>query len=203
MSNQRNGVIAVCLSLFAASAPAIAHDREGAYVFAGVGSASTEWKAKAGVAPVGQKRNTATSTSSYQVGVGYRVSDYFGVEGSYADMAGQARYQGVGSVEGKSLSMAAVGYLPIGRRFELFAKAGAGRTRYDYQSATGSPGPHTAWGVSSSRLYSLGANYRLNSSLAVRLEWSTLGVSSREFRDAIGADSLGTGQWTAGLSYRF
>lgn len=203
MSIQCNGVIAACLFLFAAITPAMAHDREGSYVFAGVGSANTEWKTKAGVAPAGHKRTTISSTTSYQVGVGYRVSDYFGVEGSYAAMAGQARYQGVGAVEGKSVSMAAVGYLPIGKRFELFAKAGAGRTRYDYQSAAGSADPHMARGISSSRLYSLGANYHLNSSLAVRMEWSTLGVSSKEFRDAIGADSLVTKQWTAGLSYRF
>lgn len=203
MSIQRSCVIAICLSLFAVSAPAMAHDREGTYVFAGVGSASTTWKAKAGVVPAGQKRTTTSSNTSYQVGAGYRFNDYLGVEANYADMAGQVRRAGLGGVEGKSLAVGAVGYLPIGDRFELFAKAGVGRTRYDFHPAAGGTGSRSMRGTSTSPLYALGANYHFNRALSVRLEWSTLGASDKQFRKAMGADSLATAQWTVGLNYRF
>jgi len=203
MSIQRNAVIAVCLSLFAASAPTMAHDREGSYVFAGVGAASTEWRTKATATPAGQKRDNTSRNTSYQLGAGYRFNNYFGVEGTYADMAGQAKRDGIGSVDGKSLGVGAVGYLPIGDRFELFGKAGVGRTRYNFQSAPDRSGPRTVRGTSSSPMLALGANYHLNSALSVRMEWSTLAISSKAFNDIIGAESLATGQWTAGLNYRF
>lgn len=203
MSIQRNVVIAVCLSLFAASAPAMADGREGTYVFAGVGSASTEWKSKAETTPAGRKRSSTSSNTGYQLGAGYRFNNYFGVESTYADMAGQVRRDGIGGVDGKSLAVGAVGYLPIGSRFELFGKAGVGRTRYDFQPAAERTGPRTVRGTSSSPMLALGANYHLNRALSVRMEWSTLGISSKEFRDAIGAETLATGQWTAGLNYRF
>lgn len=203
MSIQRTCVIAVCLSLLGATAPALAHDREGTYVFAGIGSANTQWKTKPGVAPAGQPRTTNTSTTSYQLGAGYRFNDYLGVETHYADMAGQAQRAGVGAVDAKALAVGVVGYLPIGNRFELFAKAGAGRTRYAFQPAAGSASTHAVRGSNSSTLLALGANYHLNSSLALRVEWSTLGVSDKALRNAIGADALATGHWTAGLNYRF
>ncbi|MCC7634109.1 porin family protein [Stenotrophomonas rhizophila] len=203
MSIQRNAVIAACLSLFAASAPAMAHDREGSYVFAGVGAASTEWRTKAAATPPGQKRGNTSSNTSYQLGAGYRFNNYFGVESTYADMAGQARREGIGGVDGKSLGVGAVGYLPIGDRFELFGKAGVGRTRYNFQSAAERSGPRTVRGTSSSPMLALGANFHLNRALSMRMEWSTLAISSKAFNEAIGAESLATTQWTAGLNYRF
>lgn len=203
MSIQPAHRLTVCLLLLAASAPAVAHDREGAYVFAGFGSASTAWKARPGVTPAGQDPGSTSSNRSYQLGAGYRFNDYLGVEANYADMTGQARRAGIGAVQGSAFGVGAVGILPLGRRIELFAKAGVGRSQHRFQRAADAAGPSSVRGYNVSPLVSLGANYRVNSTLAMRVEWSTVSRYSDAFRDAIGAESLTTGQWTVGLSYRF
>ncbi|WP_411849782.1 porin family protein [Stenotrophomonas sp. LGBM10] len=203
MRMQRFPALTACLALATLSAPALAHDREGAYVFAGIGAANTEWKTKAAATPAGQPRTTRDGTASYQLGAGYRFGDYVGVEVGFTDMVGKVRREGVGTVDGMSLGVGVVGYLPIGTRLEAFAKAGVGTTRYRVQSDIGRAAPRAVRATSTALLVGVGANYHVNSTLALRLEASALGASGKGLRDAIDADALATGQWTVGLNYRF
>ncbi|MGH8082161.1 MAG: porin family protein [Lysobacter sp.] len=197
------GTAALALSLSTAAFAQGAIDREGAYVFGGVGAATTEWKSKRATVPVGSKRSEDKSSTSYVLGGGYRFNRYFAVEGSYHDMFGDVSRRGIGNFDTRSLQLSALGILPIGERFELFGKASIGRARNEFTPAKGAPG--LSKGSESVNIASLGigANYHFNDHFALRLDIDGLTKADSALRRKAGADQIRTGEATLSVAYRF
>ncbi|MGO1068255.1 porin family protein [Lysobacter sp. CA199] len=197
------GAAVLALSLSTAACAQSAGDREGAYVFGGVGAATTQWEAKRSAVPVGQKRSEDKSSTSYVLGGGYRFNRYFALEGSYHDLFGDVSRRGIGNFDTKSLQLSALGILPIGDRFELFGKVSVGRSRNEFTPAKGAPGLSKASENVNIASLGVGANYHFNDHFALRLDIDGLTKASNSFRRKAGADDIKTGEATLSLAYRF
>ena len=99
-----------------------------------------------------------------KVFVGGRLNDYFGLEAAANDF-GKSSDNGV-SAELRGNTFAAVGFLPMSERFELFAKAG--RLWWRDKVKVGDSFRDTLDG--SENFYGAGANFYVSDSLAFRLE---------------------------------
>lgn len=198
------GAAALALSLSTAVHAQGADDRAGAYVFGGVGAATTQWDAKRLMVPAGQKRSEDKSSTSYVLGGGYRFNRYFALEGSYHDLFGDVSRRGIGSFDTKSLQLSALGILPIGERFELFGKLSVGRSRNEFTPVKGAaPGLSTASENVNIAALGVGANYHFNDHFALRLDIDGLTKASNGLRRKAGADDIKTGEATLSLAYRF
>jgi OOP family OmpA-OmpF porin len=103
---------AVCASLMLAT-PAMAQDNRrdsGPYVGASYGL----YKSRGG--------DFEDENDLYEIHAGYRFNSFFGLEANYTNFG---EYGGdIASAEVDGWGVAAVGYLPLGRNFTLYAKAG-------------------------------------------------------------------------------
>jgi hypothetical protein len=120
---------------------------------------------------------------------GYNFVKYFGVEAAYADL-GKAEESGA-SIETTSLSAFAVGTLPVGKRFELFAKGGV----YRWDAEIIENGQAEDDDVETA--YGLGAKLKLGDKAAIRLEYEIFEI---EFE---GAADLDVDIISAGFEWRF
>jgi len=120
---------------------------------------------------------------------GYNFFKFFGVEAAYADL-GKAEEAGA-SIETTSLSAFAVGTVPVGKRFELFAKGGV----YRWDAEIFENGSFQDDDVESA--YGLGAKLKLGEKAAVRLEYEIFEI---EFE---GAADIDVDIISAGFEWRF
>lgn len=198
------GAAALALCLSTAANAQGAGDREGFYVFGGVGAAMTQWDAKRSSLPAGQKRSQDKTGASLVLGGGYRFNQYFALEGSYHDMFSEVSRRGVGDYDTRSLQLSALGIVPIGERFEVFGKASLGRARNEFSPVRGAVGLSKASESVNIASLGVGANYWFNDRFAARLELTGLSkADGGSFRRKAGADDIKTGEASLSVMYRF
>lgn len=152
-----------------------------------------------------------TKDTGYRAFGGYQLHKYIAIEAAYVDLGRFSFRTDVtpkGSLSGSTridgFELSALGTLPIGDRFGLFARVGAlaGQTKTSY---TGSGSIETLIGGDSQRrrstelVYGAGAMYHINQNLSVRGEWSRY--------DKLGSVLTGgrtnANLYSLGLVYRF
>ena len=143
--------------------------------------------------------------TGFKVFGGYRLNENLAIEGQYTRLGkAEIRYSAAGGLSGtekyraSSLSVAAVGSVPVTTDLSLFAKAGP-----SYNSAKSSFS-NAALGMASSGnklglLVGVGASYKLTDSVSARVEFENF---SRVGEATKGGRSLVT-MVSAGLAYQF
>lgn len=179
-----------------ASTAASAQTDAQAYVGGGVG------QSRADVDCTGSTVCDKTDTA-FKIFGGYMFTKNFGLEGAYYNQ-GKARLEGtdpelgtmVAEYKGRGFGIFALGAMPLGDGFSVFAKLGAVSAKITVDATSSSVGSgsqserHTnfGWGV--------GAAYEIVKQLDVRLEWERIRVQVLD--EKRNADLL-----TLGLQYRF
>lgn len=200
MQSSRLLISAVTLTLTTLATTAMA---DSGYWYAGAGIGATRYGVPTGSRVIDKPGTinpsafTATedikdSATGFRLDVGYRLNTYFGLEGTYADF-GSANstftttspsnsYSGSTKVRGEGLD--AVGFWPLGDRFDLFAKAGLFHYKSDSNVAQiDVTGPFTSptllgtsYPVNSStgttQQFGAGVDYRFGGSFSLRLAQS-------------------------------
>lgn len=125
------------------------------------------------------------ASTAYSLFGGYSFTDYIAGELAYVDF-GSADRDGGGTVKGYAVSLDAVGSLPLGRDFSLFAKLGLAETRMEPSGA----GSETKddW------TYGLGAQYNASRNVGVRLGYDNYRV---------GSDTSDSALWSLGVLFKF
>lgn len=118
--------------------------------------------------------------TSYQFFVGYRVNDYFGLEGGYFDLGRFGFFASTipagtrtGDVEVRGLNLDAVGHLPITDKFSAFARLGMNRTEArDFHTGAGSVMTFDSNpGVRDTNIrFGVGVQYDFTGSLGMRID---------------------------------
>ncbi len=139
----------------------------GAYVGASIGQADT------GIS--GGGLSTDGDDTGWKVMGGYTFMKFMGVEASYRDLGGLSETIGTTSftTDASSMEVFGVGFLPVGEKFDLFAKLGLARVELD---ATISdplvfPVPLTVSASDNELAYGAGLNWTVAPKIAVRLEY--------------------------------
>ncbi len=175
---------------------------EGPYI--GLGAGLTGFKLKK------DDFNVAGSTGrsfdqrdkGFKIFGGYRFNDHWGVEAQVASLGeSKVSYRGaLGSETYKTsaASVAAVGLLPLGSDFTLFAKLGPSITSAESSFSTAALGKSSK-SRRAGALAGVGASYRLTDNLSLRGELETyvrVGETAKAGRSTVGMAS-------AGLALRF
>lgn len=190
-------------------------DRTGFYGFGTVGKSISAWKTEqrdsaGNVITQADKNGQSSSksetkhpsTNGWTIGGGYRFNQHFGTEMAFRSMMGPAKISHVGNYSSKSINVGAVGYLPLGERFELFGNAMLGQSDNRFTPKAGSEFTKTS-GHSTQLTLGLGANMYLNEKLAIRTEFAGLGAESKSNRRSNQAGNKKAAVATVGLQYRF
>jgi hypothetical protein len=125
------------------------------------------------------------SDTAFAVHGGYRAARYFAVEASYADLgsfdytlecpAGLAcvpeLYPQFVDVSAKRLDLALLGILPLGERFEAYAKVGFSQTEIDTHVVEGMSGTSDFSDRSSDAIYGVGVRMHFDAPWTLRLQW--------------------------------
>jgi OOP family OmpA-OmpF porin len=148
---------------------------------------------------------SSTSTDDTDTGwkafAGYRIMKYLAVEGAYTDFGEFTANSTLAlgtvntTIEADAWTVSALGILPLGDQFSLFARLGVNFWNADISAVgTGSGGVATESGSEdgTDMVYGVGAAYSFNQNLSVRGEWERY-----DFDD--GDVDL----WSAGLSWNF
>ena len=127
---------------------------------------------------------SSTKDTGYRLFGGYQLHKYIAVEGAYVDLGRfgfrtdvTPRGSLTGSTRIDGFELSALGTLPIGDRFGLFARVGAvaAQTKTSY---TGGGSIETLIGGDTQKkrstelVYGAGAMFNINQNLSVRGEWS-------------------------------
>lgn len=185
----------LCLSLSAVNAVA-ADFVAGPYAFGGVGRSSFDMNygdqvraAYAGtVFNVQSASVTDSHDTAFQIGAGYQILPWLGVELAYVDLGRQKTNYAVVQtgfttpstrnadyrIDGFNLS--AVGSFPVAEKFSLLGKIGAFQSRLRYsESGVNAAGGTASFSASSERQtkasFGLGAEYRATDKISVRANW--------------------------------
>lgn len=144
--------------------------------------------------------------------VGYRINEYFGVEGAYSNY-GKEKYRFVesgdpisGKFNAEAMTIAATGRLPIGNGFAALGKIGVSRVHAKYTAAwTDSGVPKSASGSHNTVVPTLGfgAEYALSKSITVRAEYEINGKANIVEPSDDSSAKLKTDMLSVGLSYHF
>lgn len=149
--------------------------------------------------------------TGYKVIVGYRIIDWVAVEVNYSDYGNPVDdFFGVdieSSFNAKSVS--ALGMLPLGN-FDLFGRLGVARVEGDFRAV----GTNIRAGDESTEpMFGLGAQFRPNPNLAIRLEWEAILLDADDHDDDDwddfwdDDDDRDDGDWVSmlslGVTYKF
>ncbi len=179
--------VAALLSAVVA-APAFAAS-EGFYAGLSLGSG------KPGITPAAGAALTRNSDFIYGGLLGYQFNQ---------NLAAEAQFTGVGKVtdingrtaKGDAFSMAAVGFLPLGNRLNLYAKLGLAST--STKITAGAPNRNASrFGAT----YGLGVQYNLTRNFGMRFGWDRYGMAmatGANFKTNANADKM-----VLGLIYNF
>jgi OmpA-OmpF porin, OOP family len=178
---------------------------EGAYVGLGVGIGSFNLKKNDFAGTGATTRSFDERDKAFKLFGGYRFNDHLAVEGQVARLGESSiRYRGAAGALGNetykvtAVSATAMGLLPLGKDFTLFAKAGPSYTRAESSFSNRALGANTK----SSRagaLVGVGASYALTDNLSLRAEAESflrVGEAAKAGRSSVQVLS-------AGLAYRF
>lgn len=134
--------------------------------------------------------------SGWKAYVGYRVNRHLAIEGSYIDWGSasvnNATFAGLPTRltgEATSFGIAALGILPVGERFSLFAKAGFLLTEAEVEVRLGGA-PGRASDDQTELHFGFGATFNITRNLALRGEWER-------------AEDTNLDMMSIGLQYRF
>jgi len=132
---------------------------------------------------VGDNYTFNKTSTTYSLGVGYNINQFFAVELAYRDL-GSVTDRGTFSDGGvyrdkqdaSAFQASVVGSLPISDEFSLFARAGVGKIDVDYDSEE-SGGSFESWTASGTRsktrgLLGVGASYKISPQIALRAEYN-------------------------------
>jgi OOP family OmpA-OmpF porin len=148
--------------------------------------------------------STDDTDTGWKVFAGYQFMKFFAVEGAYTNL-GEATAHSIitapvagtvdTTVETEAWTVSALGILPLGDSFSLFARLGVNFWNADI-SAVGTGGGVTA-AVSedddgTDMVYGVGAAYRFTKNLSVRGEWERYAL-----------DDADVDLWSAGVSWNF
>jgi opacity protein-like surface antigen len=181
-------VLPVALCAVSPAAFAMNPSLRGFYIGGAVGDATVEFEDDFS----GQTFDA--DDTGYKIIVGYRIIDWVAVEVNYSDYGNPVdRIFGVdleASYDAKSVS--ALGMLPLGR-FDLFGRLGIARVDSDFQVA----GFRTSGGSDESTepLFGLGAQFRPNPNLAIRLEWDGILIDADNGDDDDWDDDFWDDDW--------
>ena len=197
------------VALCAASPAALAMDPSlrGFYIGGAIGDATVDFEDD-------QTGETFDADDTgYKIIVGYRIIDWVAVEVNFSDYGNPSdRFFGrdlQASYDARSVS--ALGMLPLGN-FDLFGRLGFSRLDAEFRTAGFN-------GISSEEstepLFGLGAQFRPNPNLAIRLEWEAVLLDANndddddwdDFWDDDWDDDRDDGDWVSmlslGVTYKF
>lgn len=130
-------------------------------------------------ASLGQSDATAMGVdgddTSWKIMGGYTFMRFVGVEGSYRNIGGISQTIGDNTIDldASSMDVFGVGILPVGEKFEVFAKAGYARVEGDFTISD--PLVTLSGSDSENELaYGAGFNFRLGEKVALRVEYETI-----------------------------
>ncbi len=139
----------------------------GAYVGASVGQADT------GIS--GGGLGTDGDDTGWKLMGGYTFMKFVGVEASYRDLGGLSETVGTTSftTDASSMEVFGVGFLPLGEKFDVFAKLGYARIEMDatISDPTIFPVPLSVSVSDNELAYGAGMNWAVAPKIAVRLEY--------------------------------
>ncbi len=181
MRNTKLLAASCVLALCAASAQA-----EGFYagISAGVASVDVDKQsfddALTSVGVTGLSSKVDENDTAYKAYLGYRFNEHFAVEGGYVDL-GAAQYKasftgGNAKVDWEShgVFVEAVGILPVGDAFSLFAKGGAYFSDNEADIEATGPGGSASESLNddgTSFVFGLGGEYAFSKTVSLRAEW--------------------------------
>jgi OOP family OmpA-OmpF porin len=198
--------------LLSSAGTAVAADK-GWYAGVGVGQMSTEVDDI-----LGSTYRFDESDTAFKVFGGYKFLPWLSVEGAYVDGGNPSitdqgviegvSYKGSLGVELQSVVAAAVFTLPIGERFELFAKPGVSfwnsTTDVRYQENGTTLGKYSQDDDGTAFFLGAGAGFNFNEHLGARVEYEWFDVAVQyedgEFNDDLDATS---GLWSVSFVYSF
>ncbi len=185
-------LFAACIALATSALSTATHAQtRGAFGYAGFGGGIT----KADVDCTGTSY-CDRSDVDYKAFAGYMFTRNWGAELSYAGL-GKTRatvpFSGVdidAQLKGSALGAYAVGNLPVGERFDLFAKVGAAYVESKVIASLGTlSGSDKEYTTSAA--FGLGASYTVMPGLALRLEWDRYKAKFGDEKSDIDILSLG------------
>lgn len=147
---------------------------------------------------------TDDTDTGWKVFAGYRIMKYLAVEGAYTNFGEATAHSVVTSpssgtvdttLEAEAWTVSALGILPLGDNFSLFARLGVNFWNADI-SAVGTGGGVTAVASGgddgTDMVYGVGAVYSFTKNLSVRGEWERYAF-----------DDADVDLWSAGISWSF
>jgi len=151
------------------------------------------------------------SDTAFAVHGGYRAARYFAIEASYADLGSldytlecpvglvcvPVLYPQFVDVSSKRLDLALLGVLPLGERFEAYAKVGVAQTDIDVHVVEGQLGTSDFSDRSTDPIYGIGVRMHFDAPWTLRLQWERVPDV-----DYFGADFDVDALWL-GAEYRF
>ena len=186
--------LAAALAISAGSASA----QTGIYVLAGIGQGKASFEEADFTSEDPEfSRSTDTSSTTWNIGVGWRFHRNIAVEAGYADLGKYTvTFTGSGPFAGEvskedykvtAVKLAAVGLLPIGAGFTAYGKLGYAVTnaKNDFTfTVNGVQVEGDSRDKSKGGLYwGLGAQYDIVHGLGVRLEYENFGTVGASFDD--------------------
>jgi hypothetical protein len=121
---------------------------------------------------------------------GFRLIRFFGVEASYVGLGSPKDTQGITHLKAKisGTDVFAVGILPVGSAFDLFAKYGWMSTTLETEISGASPASSS--NTKNNVAFGAGAGLRLGHHIGLRLEWERYNVSGVKSLDSVSAGAL-------------
>lgn len=138
---------------------------------------------------------------------GYHFNEYLGLEAGLSSFA-QSTINTSGSISAKetlkaySVKAAVVGSLPLGQRFDLFAKLGLANTKVDY-TYSGSAGSGSSNASKTNALVGLGGQFNINKHFSIRAQYEDLGKVNFPTATPIVTDGLHVSVFSVGCVYNF
>lgn len=200
----KRSLIALSLALVTTAAHASPADREGLYVYGGLGKTHAIGKVPAADAAPGTKRKQRSSGTSYSVGAGYRFNPFLAAEGSFDNTVGNRRSKdpGTANLSSRSLTLGGLALIPIGDHVELFGKVAVGSRQQSFLPPKG-----TEIKTTRQRKFattpSVGANVYLTDALALRAEYTIPMSANKKVQQAAGVEKMRLNNWYVGMSYAF
>ena len=162
--------------------------------------------ASAGQTRLSYPSGSDVDTDGYSLYGGYRFGRHFALEAAYAELGDDGavfncpvgnlcipeQYPVTFNTEFRRADLAAIGILPVGERFDLFAKLGYSQGRYASTVTQGMLGTTRQSEDSSETVYGVGGRLHFTAPWSLRLQWDRSKVSGVEV----------DGVWL-GVEYRF
>ncbi len=138
----------------------------GAYVGASLGTADANASGVSG------------DDTSWKFLGGYTFTEHLGVEGSYRDLGGAEETFLTTTIgwDASSIDVFGVGFLPVGEKFEVFAKAGFARVEVDATISDPLLGTLSTSDSGTELALGAGFDFKIGEKLALRVEYETFDI---------------------------